>query len=224
MNEVLLSGELIKIIFVLVLVTAALLITQRSLSSLFNIYAAQSALLAVLAVILFARDHSVVLLLIALLTVATKVIIIPRVLRRIKKNMNLQRDLEFRYLTPITSVLVSSFLIFLVWEVFSNYGAVLSADSLFFFGAVIGVSMTLMGMLVIITRKRMITKTIGYLMMENGVLLFGLFVAELPFIIELLIVVDLIILIVLTTALAFGIDSTIEDFHKKLNIFGRFED
>ena len=60
---------------------------------------------------------------------------------------------------------------------------------------------------------------VGYLTMENGILLFGLFMAELPFIIELLIIVDLIIFILLATILAFGIESTEEDFRRKLNIF-----
>jgi hydrogenase-4 component E len=76
-----------------------------------------------------------------------------------------------------------------------------------------------MGMMVIFTRKRMITKILGYLTMENGVLLFSLFIAELPFIIELLIVIDLVMLIVLATVLAFGIDSSIDEFHTKLNSF-----
>jgi hydrogenase-4 component E len=86
-------------------------------------------------------------------------------------------------------------------------------------GAVIGVSLALMGMMVIFTRKQMITKILGYLTMENGVLLFSLFVAELPFIIELLIILDLVMLIVLATVLAFGIDTSIDEFHDKLNSF-----
>ena len=37
--------------------------------------------------------------------------------------------------------------------------------------------------------------------------------------IELLIVIDLVMLIVLATVLAFGIDSSIDEFHTKLNSF-----
>jgi hydrogenase-4 component E len=50
------------------------------------------------------------------------------------------------------------------------------------------------------------------------VLLFGIFVADLPFIIEILIVIDLMILVLLTTILAVGLDSTIEGYHKRLKI------
>ena len=55
--------------------------------------------------------------------------------------------------------------------------------------------------------------------MENGVLLFGMFVTKLPFIIEFLIIIDLIILVLLTTILTVGIDSTLEDYHKRLHRF-----
>lgn len=214
------ADELIKILFVFVLGTTALIITKRTLSSLFDIYAAQSGLISLIALILFFKNGSQLLLLITLLTIATKVLIIPYFLRHIHRTMNLKRDLEFRYFSPIGSIFASTVIIFLVYISFSKFLLELSTDDLFFFGSLIGVSLTLIGMLVIFTRKRMITKIVGYLTMENGVLLFGIFVTELPFIIELLIVVDLIMLIVLAAMLAFGIDSTIEDFHHKLNSLG----
>lgn len=213
------SEDIIKILFVLVLGTAALLIFRRTLKALFTIYAVQSLLIALTALVFFAKEKSVVLLFVALLTIATKVFLIPRVLRRIQKSMHLRRDLEFRYLTPTSSVAVSTGLIFLVYNTFDRFLSEISNDRLFFFGAVIGISLCLIGMLVISTRKTMITKILGYLTMENGVLLFSIFIAELPFIIELLIVLDLVMLIVLATILAFGVDSTIEEFHQKLNSF-----
>jgi hydrogenase-4 component E len=211
--------DITKILFVLVLATAALIITVRTLSSLFNVYSIQSWFIAAVAVVLYLKNSSVVLLLLAILTVASKAFLVPFVMRRIQKSMHIKRDLEFRYLTPIGSILVGTAMIFLVYWSFSQFLPTLSSDELFFPGAVIGVSLALMGMMVIFTRKRMITKIIGYLTMENGVLLFSLFIAELPFIIELLIVIDLVMLIVLATVLAFGIDSSIDEFHTKLNSF-----
>jgi hydrogenase-4 component E len=78
-----------------------------------------------------------------------------------------------------------------------------------------------MGMIVIFTRKQTLTNIIGYLTMENGVVLFSLFLTELPLLIEVLIIVDLIMLTLIVTILAFGIDSTIEEFHARLNPFYR---
>jgi hydrogenase-4 component E len=210
---------LTKILFVFILGTAVLTIVRRTFTSLFTVYSVQSWLIAAVAVILFAREHSIVLLFIALLTVAIKGFLIPYVLRRIQKTMKIERDTVYRYLTPVTSIMVSAAIIFLVYASFSKYLVELSSDNLFLFGAVIGVSLTLIGMLVIFTRQRMITKILGYLTMENGVLLFSLFVSELPFIIEVLIILDLVMLILLSTVLAFGIDNTVEEFHEKLKSF-----
>jgi hydrogenase-4 component E len=212
-------NDIISVLFVLVLATAALIITVRTLSALFNIYSVQSLFIAALALVLFLQTGNMVLLSLSVLTILSKAFLVPYVMRRIQKNMNLKRDVEFRYLSPVGSIMVGTLMIFLVYWSFSTLLQELAYDDLSFFGAVIGVSITLMGMMVIFTRRRVITKILGYLMMENGVLLFSLFIAELPFIIEVLIVIDLVMLITLATILAYGIDSTIDEFHTRLNSF-----
>jgi hydrogenase-4 component E len=214
------AAYLTPILFVLVLCSAALMLTQRSLTSLFSIYAWQSMLLAVIAVLLFTNTGNITLLAIAALTIASKVIVIPYFMRKIQKDSQTSRDLEFSYLSPVSSIFISTALIFVVYKSFSRFLVDLSTDKVFFLGAVIGVSLVLMGMLIIFSRKKMITKVVGYLTMENGVLLFSLFIAELPFIIEVLIILDLVILILLSAFLSFGIDSTIEEVHRRLDPFG----
>ncbi|MEK7152744.1 MAG: hydrogenase subunit [Patescibacteria group bacterium] len=193
------------------------MMTQRSLSSLISIYAGQSLLLAVIAGLLFGEARIVALLFIAGLTIVSNVIVIPYVMRRVQKDIYYRRDLEFSYLSPVTSILISTALVFVVYKSFSVFLPDFSQDNLAFLGEVIGISLVLMGMLIIFSRKQMIVKIVGYLTMENGVLLFSVFIAELPFIIEVLIVIDLIILILLSAILAFGIDSTMKEFHRKLN-------
>ena len=219
------GDDIIKVLFVLVLGTAAFIITQRALRSLFTIYTMQSLILALIAAVLFAQHRTLSLLLIAVLTLAIKAFVIPAFLRRTLVVIPTKRDIEFSYLTPASSILLSGVLLFIVYTSFSSVSGQLFSDPLFFLGGVIGVSLVLMGMMVIFSRKKVISKIVGYLTMENGVLLFGLFIAEMPFIIEVLIVIDLLMLTVLSTIMAFGIDSSIEAFHKKLTELGlRFED
>jgi hydrogenase-4 component E len=213
-------NDIIQALFVLILGTAALIITQRALVSLFNIYAVQSLILAVMAIFLFIEYGTLNLLFIALLTIAVKTIFIPLFLHKALERIPVKRDLQFSFLSPASSILLSTVLIFVVYFFFTGIAGNLFDDRLFLLGGVIGISLALMGMMVIFSRKRVITKIIGYLTMENGVLLFSLFMAEMPFIIEVLIVVDLLMIIVLSAVLAFGIDSSLEEFHKKLNRFG----
>lgn len=206
----------IRILFVCVIITAAFLISSRNISSLISLYAVQSLLLAAIALLLYGIEGKTELILIAMLTIASKVIVIPYFIRHIQRKIQVSRDITFRYIQPAGALILSILLIIVVFLTFSRLLQALFEESVFFFGAVFGVSLMLMGLLATVSRKKMLTKMLGYLSMENGVLLFGLFVTELPFIIELLIIVDLIILVLLTVIMAIGIDSSLEDYDDRL--------
>ncbi|MGI5993109.1 MAG: hydrogenase subunit [Methanosarcina sp.] len=208
--------DIVRILFVFVLITAAFILSTRNIASLLTVYVVQSFLLTLIAASLYLIEGSEKLLAMAALTLVSKVLLIPLFINAIGEKIKISRDLEFNYLEPTASLLVSMGLIMLSYVFLSGFFDEYVLGKLFFIGAVIGLSLTLMGMLVIFSRKKVMTKVIGYLTMENGVLLFGIFVADLPFVIEILIVIDLMILVLLTTILAIGLDSTKNEYHKRL--------
>jgi hydrogenase-4 component E len=208
---------ILSALFVLILVTAAFILTRKNILSMFTNYAVQSFLISIIALILFLEEGSITLLVLSILTFATRVLIIPYVIKKIQKIMKIQRDVSFHYLTPITSLMVSIILIISIYYSFYKFAANLSLAGVSYLGSILGISLTFIGMLVIFSRKKAITKIVGYLVMENGVLLFSLFFSELPLIVEILIVLDLIMLILIAVILAFGIDSTLDEFHEKIN-------
>jgi hydrogenase-4 component E len=218
-DPALVSG-IIRILLVCVIITAAYIISTRNLLSLVSMYSLQSLTLVGCALALYLLESSPVLLAIALITFISKVVIIPFFIAAVQERIRIKRDIEFHFLSPTTSLLLSMALMLVVYMALSRILKETPArENLLFFGAVIGISLMLMGMMVMLSRKRAITKVLGFLSMENGVLLFGMFVTELPFIIEFLIIIDLIILVLLTTILTVGIDSTLEDYHKRLHRF-----
>ena len=208
--------DIVRILFVFVLITAAFILSTRNIASMLTVYAVQSLLLTLIAASFYLIEGSEKLLAIAALTLVSKVLLIPLFINLIGEKIKISRDLEFNYLEPTASLLVSIGLIMLAYVFLSGFFDEYVLGKLFFIGAVIGLSLTLMGMLVIFSRRKVITKVIGYLTMENGVLLFGIFVADLPFVIEILIVIDLMILVLLTTILAIGLDSTKKEYHQRL--------
>jgi hydrogenase-4 component E len=215
---------IIRILLVCVIITAAYIISTRNLLSLVSMYSLQSVTLVCCALALWALESSPVLLAIAAVSLVSKAIIIPYFIATIQEKIRIKRDIEFHFLSPTTSLLLSMALMLVVYMVLSRILRDTPVrENLFFFGAVIGISLMLMGMMVMLSRKRAISKVLGFLSMENGVLLFGMFVTELPFIIEFLIIIDLIILVLLTTILTVGIDSTLEDYHKRLHRFRLLE-
>jgi len=209
----------VKVILVLVLVSAVVIISRRDILSLFRSYAAQSLLLALVAFLSFIQDGQLVLLYTSVLILVVKGVFIPFILKRAQRGMSIDRDIDFHYLQPSGSILVSVLVIVGVYAAVADKLKVVSGGSLFLLGAVLGISLTLMGMMVIFSRRQVISKIVGYLVMENGVVLFSLFVSELPFLIEVLVLMDLVILVVISAILAFGMSSSLEEFHKSLNPF-----
>jgi len=219
MIDPLLLDGMIKILIALILASAAVIIVKRDILSLISTYTIQSFFLVLIALVLFTEKWDIMLLYLAIVTLVSKVIIIPQFMKKIQKQLNIKRDVEFHYLSPASGLFTSIFIVLSVYIFLSHVIGKLSLSSVFFYGATVGISLTFIGMLIIFSRKQIITHIVGYITMENGVLLFSLFVTELPLIIEVLIVVDLIMLTILATILAFGINSSIEEFHKKLNPF-----
>jgi hydrogenase-4 component E len=213
--------SLLQILIVLILAAAAIIIVKRDIRSLVKTYAAQSLLLSLMAGLLFVETGSTSLLILAIIILVSKTIIIPTFMTHILRKLNIKRDTEFHFLSPTKSLFASVIIIVFVYISFTRLLAELNLfnSSLFFLGATIGISIVFMGMIVIFTRRQTITNVVGYLTMENGVVLFSLFLTELPLLIEVLIAVDLIMITLLSTILAFGIDSTIEEFHNRLNPF-----
>jgi hydrogenase-4 component E len=213
--------NLTQILIVLVLATAAVIIVKRDILSLIKTYALQSLLLAVMALLFFAETGSLTLLILGLLILVSKVLVIPHFMGLVQRRLNIKRDVKFHFLSPTTALFVSVFIVLFVYLSFANLLSPLNLynSHVFFLGATVGISVVFMGMIVIFTRTQTITNVVGYLTMENGVVLFSLFLTELPLLIEFLIVIDLIMITLIATILAFGIDSTIEEFHTRLNPF-----
>ena len=208
----------IQALLVLVMITGALIVTRKDLLSLLSMYRLQSLFLALLALTLYAEGGNIVLLEMAALTIASKVLLIPYFVKRVEREINIQRDLTFHYISPAYSIFITMALIFFSYYSLSKILVEITDNKLFYLGAVFGISMALMGMMISFSRKKIVTKIIGYLTMENGAIVFSMFITELPFVIEVLIIIDLLILVLLAAILAVGMDSSIEEFQTKLEL------
>lgn len=214
--------ELLKILMVLLLVSLAVIISQRNLISLIHTYALHSFVLSFIAYLFFLETGVEVFLYTALLTIVSKSLFIPWLLKRAQKNMNIYTDMEYHYLGPTSSIFLSLLIILIGSFVFYHVKEYLGLNPFSYFGVYIGFSLVMMGFMIIFSRKKIITKIIGYLVMENGVVLLSLFIGEMPLLIEVLVLMDLLVLVAISSILAFGMNSSMEEFHKKLNPFHRW--
>ncbi len=217
MDRLILS-QISSILLVLIILTAVFIITIKDLLTLISLYSLQSFLIVLLYAAAYLSEKTPLLIIIAVITLLSKVLLVPYIMRGVQKELRIKRDVEFHYLTPIMAIFASSIAFFLTYTTFSKFGSFFQ-NTPFRVTVSLSVSLVFMGLIIIFTRKQTITNIIGYLTMENGVLLFSIFVTELPLVIEILLLLDLIMIIILVTILAFGIDSDMEEFHKKLNPF-----
>jgi len=215
-----LVDDFIRLLLVFVFATAIAMIRVRTLMTLVKIYSIQSFLIFLISILLYLQELSTVFLILGILTLLSKVIFLPFYIERIVKRLKIKRDMKFEYLSPTQSMFLSLIILLVVYQLlypdFSEFG--LSGG--FLLGAISGISLGFIGLIIIFTRKLAISDILGYLTMENGALLLSLTVADLPFIIEVLVVLELFMITLLAAILGFGIDSTVEEFHNSL-IFRR---
>lgn len=158
------------------------------LPTLIRVAAVQGMLLGTMPMVI-EREPSVLLLLIAVATIAIKGLVIPSLLRRAMRTANIDRDLS-----PLVSYVPS-----LLLGAAGMIGAVTLAnrlpllpehhESLLVAGSLASV---FTGLLLLVGRSKAISQVCGYLILENGIYLFGLLLLHsVPLLVEGGILLDL---------------------------------
>jgi len=196
MND--LATQAISVLAALVLLIAFGLLAQRRMLGLLRLYALQGVVLAGAAGLVGYVSGSHELYLSALLTLLLKGIVLPAWLWRIIVRLHVEREVETLVNIPATLLIGTGLVIFsyFVAAPVSELSTLVTRNTL-----AIALSGVLLGMLMMITRKKAITQVIGFLAMENA-LFFAATAATygMPMIVELGVAFD-----VLMAAIIFGI-------------------
>ncbi len=124
-------------------------------------------------------------------TLVLKAALIPYLLMRAMREANVRREVE-PFVTQHVSVLLGAFLCGLSFWMGSLLKLPRPAPSTMV--VPVALATLLIGFLVVVSRKKAITQVIGYLMLENGIFIFGQCLAhEMPFVVELGILLDVLV-------------------------------
>jgi len=174
------------------------MLTQRRILSLINLFAAQGALLVLSTAIVAYSTGQSHLYYSALLTLALKVMVLPWILHRLTRALNVQWDVEPLINIPATMLLGIVLVIFAF-----NLAAPISQIAGTITKSTLGVALAsiLLSFLMMITRRKAVSQVVGFLSMENG-LFFAATSATygMPLVVELGIALD-----VLVGTLVFGV-------------------
>ena len=188
-----------NLLTILLLLTALLLLRVSNLRTAVSILLAQSVMVTVACLMLGWNTGEIHMYVAALLTVLIKSGLIPYALFRVVKILRHEREAN-PILGPNYSSLAAAMLIFLAyWLIDRQLPGVVSRDAL-----AASVSLTLIGLLIIITRRQAVMQIVGLITMENGLYLLGLSVTRgLPLIIELGIFLDVLVAVVVLVILTY---------------------
>jgi hydrogenase-4 component E len=191
-------AQLINLLAALLLLVAFAMLTQRRVLSLIHLFAVQGCVLMLSTVIVAYSTKQPHLYYSALVTFVLKVVMLPWILHRLIRALNVQWDVE-----PLINI-PATMLIGIVLVIFAfNLAAPISEIAGTITKATVGIAMAsiLLSFLMMITRRKAVSQVIGFLSMENG-LFFAATSATygMPLVVELGIALD-----VLVGTLVFGV-------------------
>jgi hydrogenase-4 component E len=204
-------SQYIDILAAMILVTAFLIVSSRSLTFYVRLFSLQSFFLALVAVLVAVGYGEMHILIAAILTVVVKVIAIPIVLTKITDAIKARNEVDFT-INITVSLLICGGLVIMADSVAQP---ILSAQN----GSTLGVSrvlpasiaMIMIGLFIMISRKKAITQLIGLLTMENGLFLSGLAITYgMPMIVEVGIFFDILMAALILGVFMFRINRTFE--------------
>jgi len=181
--------SVIDFISVGILLTAIAMNALKRLESCVKAYTFNSWLLSLLIVIVAFMVGEVHLYLASLITFLSKGILIPLFLRKIVRQMKVTRDVE-PYISNALSLAISGILVAVVYASLR--------EGIFVTGfsknvLQISIAVILIGLFIMITRRKAIIQVIGLLFMENGLFLAGFSLTfGMPTIIELGVLFDML--------------------------------
>jgi hydrogenase-4 component E len=186
-----LSGQFINLLAALLLLIAFAMLSQRRILSLINLFALQGLVLTISTLIVAYSTNQGHLYYSAAITLVLKVIILPWILHRLIRKLNIQWDIETLINIPTTM------LIGIVLVIFSfNLALPISQLAGTVTRATLGIAMAsvLLSFLMMITRHKAVPQVIGFLAMENG-LFFAATSATygMPLVVELGIALDVLV-------------------------------
>ncbi len=189
------TQELVILFAAGMLVTAYLMVGQKALFVAIRLYGLQSFLLGGVAVVMGLAEGRGHLLWGALLTIGLKGLLIPWFLMRVIDRIGIHREIE-PFLNIPSSLLICLGLTVVGYRV--STGLAEGATGAAHHVAGVSLSMLLMGLFLMVTRRKAVTQILGLLTVENAVFLVALGATSgMPLVVELGISFDVILAVLI---------------------------
>lgn len=184
---------------------------RSHIDSLIYGVAVQGLLLGLVTCTVNGSEWTIALAIVAISTFLIKGFVIPSLLFRALRGVGINREIE-----PSVGY-TASILIMIALTVVSFWmGRQLTTTELLPYPIFVSIAATTMlcGLLLTVTRKKAITQVIGYLVLENGIYLFGISLGvEQSIVVELGVLLDILVCVFIMGILIHRINSTFESIN-----------
>jgi hydrogenase-4 component E len=189
------TGDVLILCAAGMLVSGYLMVGQKALFTTIRLYGLQSLLLGVVAAVIAVSEARHELFVTAALTVVLKGLLIPWFLMRVIDRIGIHREIE-PFLNVPASLLVCVGLTVIGYRVSTGFPEGARGVSHHLIG--VALSMLLIGLFLMVTRKKAITQILALLTVENAVFLVAVGVTSgMPLVVELGIAFDVILAVLM---------------------------
>jgi hydrogenase-4 component E len=192
----------------LTLLFGLMLLWRRGVPAYINAFTWQSVVLAGVTAVVAHYGSDPELFWVAGLVLVVKGIAIPRLLRRMERRFQADRELE-PYVNPATSLVVSGLLVLLGYVIARPLVALSRLPTRA--GMPLAMGLMLVSLFVLVSRRKAITQVIGFLMLENGLALLAVLgTYGIPLIVELGVFLDALLGFLVMQIFVYQIHETFE--------------
>ena len=200
--------QFLLVLAALVLFSAFSLLAQARLVSAIHAFAWQGALVAGVTTVIAVAGRLPHLYFSAALTLALKALLIPWILHRLVRRLELDRHVESLWRPALTIMAAVGLVIFSYWLVLP-----IVEQELTFTRNIVAISLAvvLIGLLMMVMRQQAVIQVLGFMSMENGLFLAAVSAtAGMPLVVELGVAFDVLVAMVLFGMFFFQIRESID--------------
>lgn len=214
----------LDVLSLLIMFSGFILMASKTIRSYIKAFKLQSMLIGITAGIigiksLYTEGH-IDILIVCIIIIALKVIYIPNLLHKTYSNVEYKVEKDFFLNIPILVIICCILVIFSHFTLSSIEDIKTSGINL---QIVNSISLVLIGIFFMISRKKAIGQIVGFLMVENGLFVTAMFSTHgMPFIVDIGIFIDLITAILIMGIMVFKINEKFDsiDINKLKNLRG----
>jgi hydrogenase-4 component E len=184
------------------LVLSFVLLYQHRITAVLNVFALQAIALSLSVAWQAAIQDAPHLLVTAVIALVVKGIVIPTALHRIVRRLGIHREVEEVIgagPTMLTGLGLVALSIFLVLPVGTGVSILVREDLAF------ALAVILLGMLMMITRRNAVTQIVGFMSLENGLVLAATGAKGMPLVVEVSVAFSILIVLIVFGVFVFRI-------------------